>query len=128
MIKELEKQGYEVKKLETPKTLIIDGWEYDTEDTQKNVSFKNIVMRKGWELWTSRDCENLHNNKVYRKEFNLDNCWFWIKQPFKFNEEKGLAARFSADDDGADLRCDGDPADSYSALGVRFKRKVKGEK
>lgn len=105
------------------KTIIIDGWEYTTEDERKDKEFKHIETPKGWQLWTYEDCGNLHNS--HRKELNLDDCWFFIQQPFDFNKEKGCVAWFYADSGGANLYCIRDPQYSYSALGVRFKRRAK---
>jgi len=109
---------------EEVKRIAVDGWEYDTKTTQLDVSFEDLKIPKGVELWTYEDCIKLHNNKKLRKQLDLDDCWFHIKQPFSFNEEKGLSARFWADSCGADLDCDWIPTCSDAALGVRFKRKI----
>ena len=105
------------------KTLIIDGWEYTIEDEQKGKDFSEIEIPKEWELWTYEDCIKLHNS--HRKELNLEDCWFFIKQPFEFNKENDYVARFYASSGRAVLSCDGGPQVSYSALGVRFKRRAK---
>lgn len=105
------------------KTIEIEGWEYETETHDFDKKLPYIKIPKGWELWTYEDCIKLHNDKKLRKELNLDDCWFFIEQPFKVN--KNNVARFYADSDGASLDCLGYPRGSGSSLGVRFKRKVK---
>ena len=102
------------------KTKIHNGWEYTIEDEQKGKEFSEIVIPKGWELWNPSDCFILCEDEKLRKEFNLKNCWFFIKNPLN----KNYVAWFNADSYGAYLGCYGYPSDSYSSLGVRFKRKV----
>lgn len=104
-------------------TLIIDGWEYETEDHDFDKELKDIQIPKGWELWTIQDCIKLHNS--HKKELNLEDCWFYIKQEFKLNVEKDYVAGFYANSDWANLNCGGVPSDTGSSLGVRFKRKVR---
>jgi len=107
------------------KTLIIDGYEYETKTHHLGEMFKEIIIPKGWELWTYEDCIKLHNSK-YKKELELEDCWFFIKQPFKSNKENDYIARFYASSGRADLYCNWDPDDHGAGLGVRFRRKVVG--
>ena len=109
---------------EFPKRIKVGNYEYDTEDTQKGTTFKNIKILKGAELWTYIDCVKLHNNEKLRRKLNLGNCWFFIKQPFDFNRKKNFVARLDANSDGASMDCDRVPAYSDDRLGVRFKWKV----
>ena len=66
------------------------------------------------------------------KELKMDSSSteddFLFKQPFPQNEKDGRVAWFYAGSDYADLDCYGDSDDSNSALGVRFKWKVKTKK
>ena len=56
-IEELDKLSYEVIKASHPKALIINGWEYYTEDVKKGVKFTEIKTPVGWELWEVKDFE-----------------------------------------------------------------------
>ena len=106
------------------KTIKIKGWEYTDEDEQKNTYFKDIKIPEGWELWTSEECVKFHNDEKLRKLLKLEDCWFWIQQPFEKNKKHGYVARFGASLGRAFLDCNGNPTNSYSSLGVRFRRKV----
>ena len=105
------------------KTITIDGWEYTIEDEQKGKNLSEITVPSGWQLWTQEDCIRLHNS--HRKELNLEECWFFIEQPFNLNQEKEFVARFYANSVRAYLDCGGGPRVSVPGLGVRFKRRVK---
>lgn len=94
--------------------------EINVTDEQKGKSFEEIEIPKGWKLWTSQMCIDLHNDKKLRKELNLEDCWFWIEQPFKLNKEKNLGAGFGALSGRANLNCNRVPAYWISKLGVRF--------
>ena len=107
------------------KRIKIGKYEYDTKTTQLGKSFNEIKIPKGAELWDYKDCIKLHNNKKHREQLNLEDCWFFIKQPFKLNKREGFIAWFIAGSDRADLFCGRIPQDSYSGLGVRFKRSLK---
>ncbi len=104
------------------KTIKINGYEYEAETHDFNKKLSDIKIPKGWELWTTEDCIKLHNNAKYRKELNLEDCWFYIKQPFIFNK-KNYNTRFITGSGGAGLNCYGNPQGSLPELGVRFKRK-----
>jgi len=132
-IKKLNKQKAEIlAKQEAEKnkvnTLIIDGFEYETKTHDFNKCLKDIIIPKGWRLWTMAECIKLHNNPNYRKILELEDCWFFIKQPFEFNKEKGSVARFDANSGVAYLNCSWSPDDHDAGLGVRFVRKVKSQK
>ena len=105
-------------------TIIVDGWEYEKETTQFNTKFKDIKTPKGWVLWDYEDCIKLHNDKNLRKELNLEDCWFFIEQPFSLNKEEKLVARLVAYSDWADLYCDGSPDDRCVSLGVFLVRRI----
>lgn len=110
---------------EISKTVKVGNVEYETETHDFNKKLSDITIPKGWRLWRYDECVKLHNDKKLRKKLNIEECWFFIKQPFKFNEEKGYVARFDANSDGALLYCGGNPEDSGSSLGVRFARDFK---
>jgi len=105
-------------------TIKINNVEYETKTHDFNKILSEIKIPKGWRLWTAEECIFLHNSK-YKKKLNLDNCWFFIKQPFKLNKKNKFVARFVAGSDGADLGCNRNPSYSFSALGVRFARDLK---
>lgn len=107
------------------KPVIIDGWEYTKEDEQKGKMLSEIIIPEGWMLWDVQDCINLHNHKFHRENLNLNDCWFWIEQPFLQNAEEKYGSWFYADAVRANLSCGRDPQYSDAAIGVRFKRKVK---
>ena len=126
-IKELqEKKEKLLAEKSKVRTIIIDGIEYEKETHDFNKKLSDIQIPKGWRLWTSEECIKLHN--LYRKELNIEDCWFFIKQPFEFNKRKDYVARFLANSDGALLNCDGNPSSTYSNLGVRFCRKISRSK
>ena len=107
------------------KTIIIDGVEYDCETTQLGKTFNEIKIPKGKRLWTAEECIKLHNSK-FKEKLNLDDCWFFIKQPFKFNSE--FVAGFYADSGRAVLSCNWDPSNPNASLGVRFAKDIKNDK
>ena len=107
------------------KTVEINGWEYEIETHDLGSPLEDIKIPKGWQLWTFENCIEFHNNLNLRKELNLEDCWFFIEQLFRFNKKKGLVAGFGAGSGRALLYCDGWPGFSYSGLGVRFCRKLK---
>ena len=111
--------GHEIEN----KTIKVDGVEYETETHDFNKKLSDIEIPKGWRLWTSEECIKLNNKVKLRKQLNLEDCWFFIEQPFLFNNK--LVAWFSANSDRAYLNCSGGPAYTYSSLGVRFCRSVK---
>ena len=105
------------------KTKIINGIEYCIEDLFKGSELSDIKIPVGWRLWTVEECINLFNN--HKKEANLKECWFFIKQPFKFNENEGYGAWFGMDSDRAILFCNLVAQVTNPELGVRFCREVK---
>lgn len=122
-IDKLNRDIEELKKdLDKVTTIIIDGYEYETKTHNFNKCLKDIVIPKGWELWTVSDFE-----KFSLKDWdnlNLKDDWFFIKYPFAFNPNN-YVARFYAGSGRTVLNCYGGPTDSISSLGVRFKRKIK---
>jgi len=121
-IKQKQKQHDKMKQ-EKNKTIIIDETEYEIETSQLRVAFEDLKIPKGWRLWTVEECIKLHNSK-YKKKLGLDDCWFWIKQPF--NKFKGkFASGFFAGPDGAGFSCSWDPQYSGPWLGVRFCKDLK---
>ena len=107
------------------KTKIIDGIEYECETHDFNKTLSQIKIPQGWRLWTFEECCKLHNNSEWRRKLDLEECWFFIKQPLKINIEKGYVARFFAGSGGACLGADWYPTGAGSSLGVRFCRDVK---
>jgi hypothetical protein len=105
--------------------IVINGYAYETKDHDFDKHLKDMSIPKNKELWTSEDCIKSYNNLKFRKLLNLNDCWFYIKQPFDFNKEQGFVARFNASSDRAYLNCNGSPTDSGASLGVRFKWRVK---
>ena len=105
------------------KTIKINNVEYECNTHDFNKTLSEIKIPKEWRLWTAEECIELHNSK-YKKKLNLDNCWFFIKQPFNFNKKKRVA-RFFAVSGRAVLDCDGGPSNSFYSLGVRFARDLK---
>ena len=153
MIKELEKQGYQVIELEKIKTanklLESEGYqvtfnavntgqwlkvpelgievEIEVHDNNKSWNELNLGTQED-KLLTAEQCIFLANNEKYSKILKMDGSSssddFFIKQPFNRNREKGYVAVFYVDSDGADLYCYGVADDSYSVRGVRFVRKI----
>lgn len=105
------------------KTMKINNVEYECETHDFNKKFSEIKIPQGWRLWTAEECIKLHNSK-YKKKLNLDNCWFFIKQPFNLNKKQYIA-RFDSGSGWASLGCYGSLVSSDASLGVRFCKKVK---
>ena len=105
------------------KTKIIDGWEYECETHDFNKILGEIKIPKGWQLWSIEDCVKLHNIPKYKIELNLQDCWFFIKQPF--NQYIHSVAGFNTSSDWAGLSCGWGPTIRDDHLGVRFKRRVR---
>lgn len=109
--------------IKTKKTLVIGDVEYETESHDFNKILSEIKIPKGWRLWTVEECIKLFNS--HEKELNLNNCWFFIEQPFKKFKNK-YVARFCADSGRAYLDCDWDPTIRDGRLGVRFAKNLEG--
>ena len=103
----------------------IRNTEYETETHNFDKNLSEITIPNGWRLWTAQECIEFYNDVELRKKLNLEDCWFFIKQPFIFNEEEKFVARFSANLYGADLDCERDPYYHTSRIGVRFARDIK---
>jgi predicted nucleotide-binding protein (sugar kinase/HSP70/actin superfamily) len=100
--------------------IVVDGWAYETKDHDFNKKLSDIQISRGKKLWTYEDCIKLYNN--YKDKLNLNDCWFYIKQPLN---QQDTVAWFGANSGRAILDCVRLPAYSNSSLGVRFKWKVK---
>jgi hypothetical protein len=98
---------------EEVKKVVVDGWEYDTKDSQLGTSFEKIKIPNGSELWTAEDTIKLYNDRKLRKKLNLEDCWFWVKHPYETSNKKNVA-RFRADSVGAYLDCKWGPTYSYA--------------
>ena len=112
--------GHEIEN----KTIIIGDYEYETETHDFDKYLKDIKIPKGWELWSVSDFE-----KFSLKDWdnlNLKDSWFFIKYPFAFNPNN-CVSRFYAGSGRAYFDCLRFPTGHSGRLGVRFKRKVKGE-
>jgi hypothetical protein len=104
------------------KTKIINGYEYTIKDEQKDKSFNEIVIPKGWKLWSISDIESFTLEQW--NKLNLKDCWFFIKYPFICNPNN-YVARFYVGSYRAYLNCIRDPTYHNPSLGVRFCREVK---
>ena len=107
---------------EKGRTVIVGNVEYEVEETQKGIIYKDIKIPKGWRLWEPEETVKLHKDKKLRKKLNLEDCWFFVQSRYFLPK---YVARFGADSDRADLNCDWNPRNSYSGLGVRFRRDLK---
>jgi hypothetical protein len=108
-----------------PKTLVVKelGIEVQTEISQKGITFKDLIIPKGWRLLTVNEIIYLYNN--YANALSLLDTWEFIEQPFKRNNS---VARFYAYSDRAGLDCYRDPDIRDDGLGVRFCRSKDGVK
>ena len=104
--------------------IIIDGYAYETKEHDFNKKLGDIRIPEGKELWLPSECWKFYENKSLRKRLNLSDCWLFVKQVRKDTTD---VARFCAGSNGVNLGTDYDSDYSYSALGVRFKWKVKNE-
>jgi hypothetical protein len=128
--KKQEKMDKEIKEIK-PKTMKIKELkiEVEIEVHDKNKSFEEIIIPKGWRLLKGEEAIFLANNKKYSKKLKIadgsSNNDFFIQQPFNFNKKYGYVARFFAGSVWADLYCYGDPGFRDCSLGVRFCRDLK---
>lgn len=106
----------------------VGDYEYETKEHDFNNKLSSIKIPKGYRLWTSEECITFHNDPKLRKILNLEDCWFFIQQPFAFNQLNNLVAWFYAYSGRAVLGCDGGPTYADASLGVRFARKKFKEK
>lgn len=90
----------------------------------KNKSYSDIKIPKGWRLLRIDEMIFLYNN--HKKELNLTDTWEFIEQPFKDYKNK-FASRFYAFPGDAYFDCDGEPRYSYLLLGVRFCKDLEGK-
>ncbi|MEK6884780.1 MAG: hypothetical protein AABY22_34430 [Nanoarchaeota archaeon] len=97
--------------------------EVGIEDIEKGKRLDEIKIPKGWKLWTYQMCIDFHNDEKLRKKLDLEDCWFYVEQPFELN--KNYVAGFRAFSDWVVLYCNCVPRGSDTALGVRFWREVK---
>ncbi len=109
------------------------GISVEIEVHDKNKSFDDLDLKdREKELLTSEQCIFLANTPKYAKQLKMDGSSskddFFIQQPFDLSRKNGYVAGFYADSGFADLGCGDYSGCSYSALGVRFVRKIKKSK
>lgn len=135
----IEEKKEELKKLE--QQLIKENdkseWLYIPElkiEVQTKIHHKNKTyteckedLGKGESIPTYEQIQWLRNSK-YKGQLNLDDTWEFVQNPDNISKKNGYVAGFYAGSDYADLYCDRNSSDSGSVLGVRFLRKVKGDK
>jgi hypothetical protein len=106
------------------KTIIINNTEYETETHDLGKELGKIKIPRGWQLWNYDDCLRFSYSR-FKKELNLEDCWFFIEHPSK---SKKLIAWFCGDSYGFMLGCSNYSSLSDCAtLGVRFKRRISEE-
>ena len=103
----------------------------EIEVHDKNKSWDELGLKdREDELLTSEQCIWLANSK-YAKTLKMDGSStkddFFIKQPFNLSRKNGYVAWFGADSYCAVLDCGMNSSYSYSDLGVRFIRRMKGK-
>jgi len=104
----------------------------EIEVHDKNKSWDDLKLQeREKELLTAEQCIWLANSK-YAKELKMDGSSskddFFIQQSFNLNKKNGYVARFCVNSDYAYLDCSRDSDYSYSALGVRFAKKILSKK
>lgn len=102
--------------------IVIDGWAYETKEHNFNKKLGDIKIPEGKELWLPSECWKFYEDKDLREKLNLKKCWFFVQQ---VRDNTSDVARFYAYSGGVYLDAGCDSGDSVSALGVRFKWKVK---
>lgn len=104
--------------------------EIEVHDKDKSWDELSLSKRED-ELLNSEQCIWLANSK-YAKTLKMDGSSskddFFIQQPFDINKKNGYVAWFFAGSDCAGLGCGRVSSGSYSYLGVRWVRKIKGKK
>ena len=144
-IKETEEKLRNLKQqlagTENPKEWIqVPGTDYEVtkEVLHKGKSYDKLKAEFGEDylnenLLTLKQIGEICEHPKLLKELKMDSSStkddFFFKQPFPQNTQRGYVAGFVAGSGGAGLSCGTGSDDSYSALGVRFARKIlKGNK
>jgi len=109
------------------------GIEIQTKIHHKNKSYDELVEEYGKEyleknLPTYAQLQFLRNSKKYMNKLGLEDTWEFVQQEDEISKKNGKVARFYANSDYADLDCCWYSGNSYSDLGVRFCKKLKGKK
>jgi hypothetical protein len=95
----------------------------------KGKSYNEIqtLIPKGWRMLNLQEGQFIVNSEDLSRwtNFMSKNDDFFIKQPFKLNEQKGYVARFLAGSDWVGLFYVADPTNSDSDLGVILCRELK---
>jgi hypothetical protein len=107
--------------------------EIQTKIHHKGKSYDDLIEEFGKEFLEKnlptyqqlQDLRNLENKGKYK--LGLIDTWEFVKQQDEISRKNGYIARFDAGSDYAYLDCDWNSSVSYSDLGVRFVRKVKGK-
>jgi len=104
------------------------GISVEIEVHDKDKSWNKLGLKdREKELLTYDQCVFLANSK-YAKQLKMDGSSssedFFIQQPFNLNRKNGYVAGFYAYSDYAYLGCRDNSDYSYSALGVRFAKKI----
>lgn len=99
----------------------------------KNKSYDELKEEFGEDylennLPTYAQLQYLRYSKEYCKKLGLINTWEFVKQEDLIAKKKGRVARFVANSGGLYLNTYWDSVVSDSDLGVRFVRKIKGDK
>ena len=110
----LEKEGYIIQEPKV-KTIIINNVEYELEQHDKGKMLSEIKIPKDKRLLLPSEAMMLYERGLIDSSF-----WFFVQQTNKKEKKEGNVARFSADDDWANLNCDRDPSDRVGNLGVIF--------
>jgi hypothetical protein len=92
-------------------------------------SYNDLVKEFGRDyieenLLTYAQLQFMRNSEKYRELFGLLNTNEFVKQEDDISKKNGYVARFYVDSDFAYLDCNGNSDYSYSALGVRFAKKI----
>ena len=127
----IEKDGKKYKLIEIVeerKTLVVNGWEIETEIHHKGKTYVECEADcpKGWEIPTYFLLQELRNSK-HAEELHLIDTWEFVQNPDTISKKNNYVARFNAIAGRAGLDGYGDPSDTDADLGVRFcRKKIKG--
>ena len=107
------------------------GISVEIEVHDKNKSWDKLGLKdRENELLTYEECIWLANSK-YAKQLKMDGSSldddFFIQQPFELNRKNGFVAGFFAGSGGVGLYAVYYSRGSYSALGVRWVRRIEKE-
>lgn len=128
---------YKLEKTKEKEQEVNDKVEWITISSEEQITSKPIhlgktyqecidLLKEGERIADYPLIQKLRNSEEFQKYFK--DFWVFVPNPDYISLKNKYVARFYADSDGADLGCGGNPAYTYSSLGVFVVRQISREK